>query len=528
MPVIAAPPEPAADGRGLGLAAVPAGGARSAFSDAATLTLATYGAQALLFAAGFAQKGLMGPVNTGFWSLIQTIWVFLTIAPLGTMHGATRQIPLRRGRGDFAAAAAAAGTGSSFSLLTIAVAGGLLAVVAALLGGAWSPQMRWGLVILGLSAPLWLLCDCHQVIFQATRRFDAAALSVLLDALVTVTLGTLLVWLLGFYGMFAAALVSNVVLLTAWMRGGLTGLRRPAFSWGIERRLVRELVTFGAPIMIQGQIWLLFLTVDNLIVAGVLGVRDLGYYALAVSVTSYVLFLPRSIGAALFPRMTERFAATGDIASIRHYATDVQRLLAYVLLPIFVAAAYFGVPVLIRHGLPAFEPAIDAVRIMVAGSFAVALVNMPTKLLITAGCRWPLVALMLGCLALNGAANAIAIGPLGLGIDGAAVATSLSYLVTFAVLSTYALRRALDGRSVGRHLGELVAVLGYVLAALWGVEWVVGHSASTLPADVALAALKMAAFLALLTPCVLWAQERHGTVTALRSLARAVAVREGR
>jgi O-antigen/teichoic acid export membrane protein len=241
-----------------------------------------------------------------------------------------------------------------------------------------------------------------------------------------------------------------------------------------------------------------------------------------------VLFLPRSIGAVLFPRMTERFAATGDIASIRHYATDVQRLLAYVLLPIFVAAAYFGVPVLIRHGLPAFAPAIDAVRIMVAGSFAVALINMPTKLLVTAGCRWPLVALMLGCLALNGAANAIAIGPLGLGIDGAAVATSLSYLITFAVLSTYALRRALDGRGVGRHLAELVAVLGYALAALWGVEALIGHSASTLPADVALAAAKLVAFLAVLTPCVLWAQARHGTVTALRSLARTVAVRERR
>ena len=60
-------------------------------------------------------------------------------------------------------------------------------------------------------------------------------------------------------------------------------------------------MSFGFPIMLQGQIWLLFMSIDNLIVAGFISVKDLGYYALAVSVTGYVLHMPRSIGAALFP-----------------------------------------------------------------------------------------------------------------------------------------------------------------------------------------------------------------------------------
>jgi hypothetical protein len=165
---------------------------------------------------------------------------------------------------------------------------------------------------------------------------------------------------------------------------------------------------------------------------------------------------------------------------------------------------------------------------MVAGSFAVALINMPTKLLVTAGCRWPLVALMLACLALNGAANAIAVGPLGLGINGAAAATSLSYVISFVVLTAFALRRVLDGRAIWRHLGELVAILAYVLVALWGIEALLGHGGASLPADLTLAAAKMAAFLVALIPCVLWAEERHGTVTAVRSLVGASVVREGR
>jgi O-antigen/teichoic acid export membrane protein len=324
---------------------------------------------------------------------------------------------------------------------------------------------------------------------------------------VLLTTGTALVWLLGFYGMFAATVIANLALLALWTRQGLTGLRRPAFRLGVDRRLVRELMTFGAPIMIQGQIWLLFLTVDNLIVAGFLGVRQLGYYALAVSVTSYILILPRSIGAALFPRMAERFAASEDVASIRHYATDAQRLLAYLFVPVFAGMAFFGVPLLIRYALPEFEPAIGAVRIMVAGSFVVALMNMPSKLLITAGYRWPLVAVMVGCLAVNAGANALAVGPLDGGIEGAAAATSASYAFTFVVLTTFALSRIDPLGVVARHVGDLLAVFGYSMGMLWATEAVAGTAG-------------LAAYLVALIPLAWRAQARDETLTTVWSVVR--------
>ena len=65
----------------------------------------------------------------------------------------------------------------------------------------------------------------------------------------------------------------------------MTGWRRPSFAWRFDRNRVRELVSFGFPLMLQAQIWLLFMGIDNLIVAGFISVKELGYYALAVSVT---------------------------------------------------------------------------------------------------------------------------------------------------------------------------------------------------------------------------------------------------
>src|SRR3954451_8923705 len=84
-----------ADGRG-GLAALADRGVRSAASDAAIFTLGTYAAQVLLFVAGVIQKGLLGPVATGYWALMGTFSLVLGVAPLGALEGGMRQLPLHR------------------------------------------------------------------------------------------------------------------------------------------------------------------------------------------------------------------------------------------------------------------------------------------------------------------------------------------------------------------------------------------------------------------------------------------------
>ena len=464
------------------LAGSPNARLRSATSDAALFTASTYAAQALTFVAGLLQKGLLGPLGAGYWALMQSFWTYLAIAPMGTMAGTGRQIPAYRGRGDYEGAADLANSGSSFSVLAVGIAGAVLAAVAAIAGGGWPDEIRWGLVLLGVTGPLRLFSDSHKSIIQATKRFDAASITTVVEAAGVLTLQTAAVLLFGFYGMFVGIVLSIALMYAVWRRLGLTTWRRPAFAWRINRRRVRELMSYGFPLAIQGQVWILFMSVDNLIVAGFLSVKDLGYYALGVSVSGYVLHLPRSIGAALFPRMTEKFGETNDINSIRHFVVDTQRVLAYMLVPLFLGAAFYLVPVLITHALPEFEPAIPVVHIIVAASFLIALWGMPLKLLNAAGYRWGITALALFCLAANAGANYVAVAVLDWGLEGAAGATALSYLVTFLLITTYSLSRAFTPRQVAGHIGELLLVWAYVLGLVWGIEVLVGSGDGNLPA----------------------------------------------
>lgn len=519
---------PVADGDAYpGLAGLPEGGTRTAVRDAAIVTGGVYVAQGFLFIAGILQKGLLGPSNTGYWALMGTVSTLLSIAPLGTFNGAVRQIPYHRGRGDLKAAAAVADTGSSFGILASGIAGLLMVAVAVLFGEGWAPQIRYGMILLGVLAPLNVLSDAHESITQSTRRFDASAIVVIIKGLVILTIQTAFVVWLGYYGMFAGLALVMTVSLIAYNRLGVTSLRRPAFRWRIDRARVPELMRFGIPMLLHSQLWLLFLAVDNLIVAGFLDVKNLGYYALAFSVTTYIQLLPRSIGAALGVRMIERFGATEDVGSIRGYVSEVQRILAMVLIPILVAGAFFFMPVLVRQALPAFTPAIPVVHIMVAASFFLSLSTLPIKLLLAAGYRWRLTRLTLVCLLINAAANFIAVGVLDGGIRGAALATAISYFTLFLIMSGYALSRSMDLRAVVAHIAALVAVFAWVTGALWGIEELIGPGGGGPVNDALIAAGKLTLFVVAMVPWFALAERRGGALTAIRDLARG-AVRRAR
>ena len=504
-----------------GLAGLEAGGGRSGAADAATYTVAVYTAQLLLFVGGVLQKRLLGPNGAGYWALMTTFALVLNLAPLGAVDGAGRQIPFHRGRGDHAGAAAIADTSSSFGLAATTLAGLVGAAVAVAFGSGWSPEIRYGIVLLGVIAPLGELRDAHDGIMQATKRFRVTSIVVIVQAVVTITLQTLLVALAGYYGMFAGQVVIALSALLVWNRLGLTSISRPAFRWRIERRRLRELIHFGLPMMLQGQLWVLFLAIDNLIVAGFLSVTELGYYALACSATTYVMLLPKGVGGALGPRMAERYGATQDAGWVGSYGAEVQRVLGYVLIPLLVGAAFYLMPVLIRHALPAFLPAIPVLRIVVAGSFFISLTTIPIKVLLTSGYRWSVTVITLVALGFNALVNYIAVAVLHDGLKGAAVAVAISYFGAFAAMTTFAEARTRSVRSAVRTLIAIILAFAYLSAAMWTIEMLFGASAPGLVPDALLGLLKLAVLTVTLSPWMFLIERRSGAISTSASMLNA-------
>jgi O-antigen/teichoic acid export membrane protein len=500
-----------------GLSAFPERSSRRLSGETAILAAGFFTAQLLLFVAGLVQKRLLGPQNAGYWALMATVWAFFSLASLGAFSGASRQVPNDRGREDYRSAAEAADTGGTFAVCSFAVAGILLALIALVFGASWAPQLRWGLVLVGLLAPLRTLVDFHVEVLRVVRRFGVLAMTLVLTGVLSLLGQTALVYGLGYYGMFAGLALISLGSLAFWWKLGLAGLRRPAFRFRIVRRRLRELILTGIPITLYGNIWVLFISIDTLLVASLLSVKELGYYSLAVSVTAYLLFLPRVVTSAVFPRMQEMFGASERAASVRQFVWDVPRVLAFVFVPLLVAAVFFLLPVLIRAVLPAFVPGIPALRIMVVGGIFLALADMPIEFLVTVNARWLATSLILGCLALNAVVNYIAIGVLDGGIRGAALATAGSYLALFLVMSVAALRRVYARRRVVVQIATLLAVSAQLVGALWLFEWAFGSSGQH-TADLGRACIKLALVYLVMVPWFVYAERSYGVFARLRGL----------
>jgi len=191
------------------------------------------------------------------------------------------------------------------------------------------------------------------------------------------------------------------------------------------------------------------------------------------------------------------------------------------LVPVFVAGAFFFFPLVIRHALPAFRPGIDVVHIMVAGTFVMALCNLPIKAMLTAGRQRVLILLVTVCLAVNAAANYVAVAVLDRGIEGAAVATVFSYFVVFVLTSGYALSMMIGRRAMLAQIAVVLTVAVYVAAALWSIEWLVGSGEGAFVPDALTAIAKFALFLVLLTPWLVLAEKRVQGPSRMRDAARA-------
>jgi hypothetical protein len=148
-----------------------------------------------------------------------------------------------------------------------------------------------------------------------------------------------------------------------------------------------------------------------------------------------------------------------------------------------------------------------------------ALMNMPIKVLMTAGYRWSLTSIAFVCLILNAALNVLAVIVLDEGLQGAAAATAASYLVTFLLTTGFSLSRVVSWRKVAVYLGEIVVVFIYVYAAMRGVEWLLGASRGSFFADAGLAAAKFALYAVAVSPWLWLCEKRLGGLTMLRDLA---------
>ena len=434
--------------------------------------------QFLGLASGFVVAKLLGPTHFGVWNAVSLALVYGAYCDLGVLPAMGRDLPFYRGQGDLHKAKEIESTTLSTTLISAA----LVALV--LLGmsfwGGYSPLMALGLRGMALVIVLQRLYVYYQTVLRCYNEFGLLSkLRVIFAMLSTVLVILMVIWF-GFVGRVAAAILAQLLILIY-----VLFLRKIYIFPRLNLQVAWQLAKVGLPIILSVVIIGLLTTIDRLMVITYLGATELGYFGIALLVTSIVFLIPGAANQVLYPRLTHRYGEAGkDIRALKNLVLTPTILLAY-LAPALIGLIYLTLPTLIELFLPKYAPGVFPSRIVLLGMFFFSIIGVTNYFLVTIGELKQYVLLGFLALALNITLNFLLLR-IGMGIEGIALGgTLITYFCYATAIIGYALSHYT--RRIGdwvKFFAKLFIPFVYMLLLLTGLERFVNFPNSHWPFQV--------------------------------------------
>lgn len=406
-------------------------GRRKLYRDIAT----TLGTRALLLPLGLASSVLvtraLGPADKGIYTTALTFATLATaVGSVGFGRAATYFIAREeRSPRDVRAATLALSVLNGI-VLTGAMVLLALTVLPTLFEGV-------GTDVFLIAAPIGLLTLlrlAYEGFLRGEQRTQAVnALALIFSAAFVLPVAA---WILAgeLTPEAAVALKAASFAVTVVAAGFMLGRGKLGIARRWDRATVPAVLGFGIPFAIATLTQTLSYRIDILLVQVIAGNEDVGWYSITTTFAELLWYLPMAVGLVVFPRVAAGRAQRSD-------ATEVAALCRWTVLATGLGAlgvALLASPLIELMFGSDFLPAASATRLIMPGIVINVFFQVLSGYLAGAGrLRAVLVGTTVG-LTVNVVLNLILIPEMG--IDGAAVASSISYAIGAAIVAVAFLR----------------------------------------------------------------------------------------
>ena len=310
----------------------------------------------------------LGPSAFGTWQFVNLYDRYSVYSGLGTRPALHRRIPFLRGKNDLEGMQAVLNT--SF---TINFSGPIIYSLI-VLGISFSINDAFEARALAAFAPVILLLtwmDYARLLSMATGYYSfRSRLEVQHDILFTL-LSVGLVFVGGLYGVITGLGVASLVSIVY----SFSKLRNFC-GFGINWKILRDLIVTGLPLTANGFLLTLMNTADKSLIAAMIDRETLGIYGVAYAGINVLRAIPISLGQMIFVKFAEMDGKNASKAHILRTLDKTTTTLACLFAPIVSAAiAYF--PVIITFLLPKFISGIPAGMYLLTSLFFLA-ISLPS------------------------------------------------------------------------------------------------------------------------------------------------------
>jgi O-antigen/teichoic acid export membrane protein len=368
----------------------------------------------------------------GVWSLLRVIMGYASYTNLGTTSTVPYKLPILKGQGKTEEINDLTSVVFNFVTITTFLCSIGSVAYALIFARHLSQELFVGLLVLSVILMSQRVYTYYVILLRAHRNFSVLSKSIIFDAFVNFSLVLLVVGRFKLYGFYAIAVmipILNVIFIRKYITYDL--------KLSLNLKGLGEYIKYGFPLFINGILYQVLHSIDKIMIAGMLGLEQLGFYSIAIMTENYGTGIAKNFSIVIQPHFLEDFGANGMEKSSRHvvFYSQVTAYFMAILLSLF----FIWAPVLIHYVLPAFAPGITALKIFLIAVFFFTISPYSSNFLVALEKQAKLIPITGVSILLNIGLNYTFIKR-GHGINGAAVATAISAFISFAVISGYALK----------------------------------------------------------------------------------------
>jgi O-antigen/teichoic acid export membrane protein len=402
-------------------------------------------------------KRFLGPLNAGYWALLKIIQSYAGYLGMGTKVALSREVPQAVGRGENYKAREFEDIVFSY-LLFVSVAGTV--VIYGLSFFIFDrAYMRTASLFMGGLIGLSHMYTLVLTILRARKDFRVISRILIINALLVAVLAVPLCYFFSIMGLIGGLCVTNY--LCFYLSRKWTGIE---LELRFAPRILKKMVFIGVPMMGVGFLYTTFINIDRMMIAKMIGVKQLGFYTIALMASTQLEVMPKFFNIVIFPHMQEKFGASGNLESSRNLIFKSLYFTSRVL-PLVLGAIIFFITMVVDLILPQFVPGLTAMRILLFGFFFVVLTQIFPSVIYTVDKQVFLIPLYVLSIVTNITFNYIFV-KMGWGIEGVAFGTSIAYFLFFLIVSGYASRYFTDHITMLRTYFFIFLYFIYFLAVV--------------------------------------------------------------
>ena len=331
-------------------------------NDYVLVTGATIFHAIALFFYGLIIREYVGPYEYGLYTISNLLLVYLGYLQLGVLNSYNRDYPQYIGAKNCEDAKLARNSVSTFLLIIYSIIGIILCVAALFLISSMRIEQKLGISII-LSSCLALINNLYLFSTGTIRsegKFEFSALLITIQTVIQVGIGIYFTKTIGYYGIFIALIVSTCI---------VTIMNRNVFKRvkiEINIKYISYSIKTGLPLLINGLIWTLVMSTDQLIIIKFFSETELGIYSLALMGFSTLVLIPTAISQVLYVKMSNVYGKTQDASLLLNQASKYTYIISFLSSFISVGAFYL-LPIFIKKFMPAYSDGIIATQIIIVG-----------------------------------------------------------------------------------------------------------------------------------------------------------------